>query len=215
MKKKERNRKGIFITFEGVEGSGKSVQSKLLYDSLKEGGFKVYLTREPGGTDTGEKIREILLNTQNNISPYTELFLYLANRSQHIVEVIKPRLSSGEIIISDRFFDSTIAYQHAGRRISRKEIDAMKDLEIFNNLEPDLTFLLDTDPGLTKSRVGIPDRIEKEDLEFHSTIRNAYLSLAKEAPERITLINANETIENIHRKIIKRTLSFIEEVPYE
>lgn len=210
-----KNESGIFITFEGVEGSGKSVQTNFLYDYLRKKGYNVYLTREPGGTDTGKKIREILLNTSNKISPYTELFLYIADRSQHIEEVIKPYLQKGGIVISDRFFDSTIAYQKSGRSIPKEEIESIKKFKIFNGLEPDLTFLLDVDPELTQTRMENPDRIERENIEFHTKVKNAYIKIAEDNPERIIVINALESIENIRRIIERQITRLIEEVNYE
>jgi len=175
----------------------------------------VYLTREPGGTVIGEKVRKILLDNSNEIDSYTELFLYLADRSEHIVEILKPRLLNGEIVISDRYFDSTIAYQRAGRGISRKEIETIKELGIFRYLEPEITFLLDVDPLISQKRVENPDRIEEENIEFHKAVREAYLKEAEKNPERIIAINAKDTIENIHRIIKGKVLDLIKEVGYE
>lgn len=209
------NKPGIFITFEGVEGSGKSVQTNFLYNELHKKGYNVYLTREPGGTDAGKGIRDILLNTVNEINSYTELFLYLADRSQHIVEVIKPYLLQGAIVISDRFFDSTIAYQKTGRRIPKEEIEEITDFKIFKELEPDLTFLLDLAPEFAQERVENPDRIERENIEFHTRVRNAYIELARMNPERIFVIDALDSIENISNIIKRTTLDLIKEVNYE
>lgn len=178
-------------------------------------GYNVYLTREPGGTDAGKGIRDILLNTVNEINSYTELFLYLADRSQHIIEVIKPYLLQGAIVISDRFFDSTIAYQKAGRMIPKEEIEEITDFKIFKELEPDLTFLLDLAPEFAQERVENPDRIERENIEFHTRVRNAYIELARMNPERIFVIDALDSIENISNIIKRTTLDLIKEVNYE
>ncbi len=204
----------MFITFEGVEGSGKSVQTNILYDNLKKDGYTVYLTREPGGTESGKRIREILLNSSNKINRYTELFLYLSDRSEHILEVIKPNLKEGAIVISDRFFDSTIAYQKAGRGIPDDEMMKIMKFEIFKEVEPDITFLLDVSPESVQKRLENPDRIEREDIEFHIKVRNEYLKLAKKNPDRIILINALNSIEEISTVINKTTLDLIKEVNY-
>ncbi len=204
----------MFITFEGVEGSGKSVQTNILYDNLKKDGYTVYLTREPGGTESGKRIREILLNSSNKINRYTELFLYLSDRSEHILEVIKPNLKKGAIVISDRFFDSTIAYQKAGRGIPDDEMMKIMKFEIFKEVEPDITFLLDVSPESVQKRLENPDRIEREDIEFHIKVRNEYLKLAKKNPDRIILINALNSIEEISTVINKTTLDLIKEVNY-
>ncbi len=204
----------MFITFEGVEGSGKSVQTNILYDNLKKEGYTVYLTREPGGTESGKRIREILLNSSNKINRYTELFLYLSDRSEHILEVIKPNLKEGAIVISDRFFDSTIAYQKAGRGIPDDEMMKIMKFEIFKEVEPDITFLLDVSPESVQKRLENPDRIEREDIEFHIKVRNEYLKLAKKNPDRIILINALNSIEEISTVINKTTLDLIKEVNY-
>lgn len=197
-----------------MERSGKSVQTNILYNNLKKEGYTVYLTREPGGTESGMRIREILLNTSNKINPYTELFLYLSDRSEHILEVIKPHLKDGAIVISDRFFDSTIAYQKAGRGIPDDEIMKIMNFEIFRDLEPDITFLLDVSPESVQKRLENPDRIEREDIKFHIKVRNEYLKLAKSNPERIVLINAFNSIEKISEVINKATLDLIKEVNY-
>lgn len=210
-KLKRKKDKGLFITFEGVEGSGKSIQAELLFKTLKEKGYKAFLTCEPGGTEAGIKIRNILLDHSNNIEPYTELFLYLADRAQHIMNEILPRLNNNEIVISDRFFDSTVAYQQYGRGISKDEIEYLRKLNIFTTAIPDITFLMDIDPVSSKKRLKEHDRIEKENIEFHRKVRNAYLELFKEYPERITKIDANNSIEHIHEFIKNKVFSYLKE----
>ncbi len=186
-----------------------------MYESLVSDGYEVFLTREPGGTKPGRKIRGILLQGSRGINSYTEFFLYLADRSQNISEIIRPKLQEGQIVISDRHFDSTIAYQMAGRGIPKKEIETIKNLEVFRDIEPDLTFLLDVDPAIVQKRVRYPDRIERESIDFHRCVRDAYLKLVKDNPLRITLIDAEDTIDNIHQKIKGKVLALIEEVNYE
>lgn len=208
-------KRGLFITFEGVEGSGKTLQAQKLHNFLKTNGYPVNLTCEPGGTYTGKLIRDILLDSSSRITPYTELFLYLADRAQHISEKIKPGLNKNEIVISDRYFDSTIAYQMGGREITEKEINRLKNIKIFKEVIPDITFVLDIDPEITKTRLNKPDRIEMEDSDFHKRIRKTYLKLAENNPERITIIDAGTTIEKIHLEIKEKVTEKLREVVYE
>ncbi|MEO0294281.1 MAG: dTMP kinase [candidate division WOR-3 bacterium] len=211
---KNRNNKkkrGVFITFEGVEGSGKTLQAGLLYKWLKTKGFDVCLTKEPGGTKIGEKIRKILLKGESKINKYTELFLYLADRASHLTEVIEPNLNKNKIVISDRYFDSTFAYQGVGRGINENEIELLKKLSLFSKREPDITFLLDVDPAIAKNRIKKPDRIEKEPLRFHRKVRKAYLKIAKGNPGRVVLINARGSIEETHKKIKEKIIDFLGE----
>ncbi len=168
------------------------------------------MTREPGGTVVGEKIRGILLESNEDINVYTELLLYLADRAENLAEVINPNLEKDKIVISDRHFDSTIAYQMAGRGIEEKEIQVLKNLKLFSNREPDVTFLLDVDPGIVRNRIKNPDRIERENIDFHRKVRKAYLDLAWKHPDRIIVIDSRKTIEQIHRKIKKEISVFLE-----
>ncbi len=157
--------KSLFITFEGGEGSGKSTHANLLKDYLENKGFEVLLLREPGGTETGEKLREILLNDKSKISPLTELLLFLASRRELIVRVIEPALKESKIVICDRFMDSTIAYQGYGRGIDIELISKLNGL-VVDGTSPNLTFILDTDKPLGFKLKG-NDRIEVEDISFH------------------------------------------------
>lgn len=174
-----------------------------MYEYLLSKKKDVLITKEPGGTELGEKIRGILLESNEDINIYTELLLYLADRAENLALVINPNLEKGKIVISDRHFDSTIAYQMAGRGIQEKEVNMLKDLELFSNREPDVTFLLDVDPGIVRDRIKNPDRIERENIDFHRRVRKAYLDLAHKYPNRVIVIDSQKTIEEIHQKIKK------------
>lgn len=197
---------GYFITFEGVEGSGKTTQIKLLAEHLEILGYQVVMTREPGGCHISDKIRSILLDAGNhNMRPLTELFLYAAARAQHVAEVIKPALESGCIVLCDRFTDATIAYQSCGRGIERDTIETLNNLAC-QSLRPDLTILIDCDPdiGLRRARQRIEtasgpreERFELEALEFHRRVRDGYLNLARQEPQRFLKIEGNGTIPDI------------------
>ncbi|MDI6890725.1 MAG: dTMP kinase [Thermodesulfovibrionales bacterium] len=197
--------KGILISFEGIEGTGKTIQSRLLYEYLAKEGCKVILTEEPGGTRIGLKIRDLLLSAENRgMTPVSELLLYNASRAQHIKEVILPALKIGSVVITDRFIDSTVAYQGYGRGIDLKLIDFIERI-VTEGLKPDITLLLDLDVeiGLKRNRgINKTDRLELEDLEFHKRVRDGYLEIAAKEPERIKLIDASESIEEVYNKIV-------------
>lgn len=197
---------GIFISLEGIEGTGKSTQAKLLSEYLSKKGYKTTLTEEPGGTSINRQIRKVLLSTNHDKMDYmAELLLYNAARIQHIKEKIAPALAKGKIVITDRFSDSTVAYQGYGRGISPKLIDAL-DRIATGCMRPDITILLDLDveTGLKRNRrINKVDRLELEDIEFHKRVREGYLKLAAMETERIKLINASRRIEEIHREIVR------------
>ncbi len=192
--------KGVFITFEGIEGCGKSTQAHLLSRHLEAEGHDVVVTREPGGTPIAEAIREILLDPANAaMSPLTELLLYEAARAQHVHELVRPAIEAGSIIICDRFYDSTTAYQGAGRRLPEIDFDSLHDMAT-GGLSPDLTLFLDlpVEEGL-KRAANAPalDRIERESIEFHERVRQGFLDLAAQHPERIKTLDAAGTPEDI------------------
>jgi len=199
------SKRGIFISFEGIEGSGKTIQARLLSEYLIKKGYKVILTEEPGGTRIGLKLRDLLLSAENReITPVTELLLYNASRAQHIKEVILPALKSGSIVITDRFSDSTVAYQGFGRGIDLRLIDSIGKI-VTEGLSPNITILLDLDveTGLMRNRgINKTDRLELEDVEFHKRVKKGYLAIAAKEPERIKLIDASRSIEEINHKII-------------
>lgn len=192
-----------FISLEGIEGSGKSTQVKLLSDYLKTKGCNVLTTEEPGGTKISLKIRDILLAPENHMDPMTELLLYSSSRAQLVREVIYPALARNIIVVTDRFFDSTTAYQGYARGI---EITILKTLHeiVASDLKPFMTFLLDMDveEGLRRNRgAQKKDRFELETIEFHNRVRKGYLQIAKEEPDRIKVINASGSAEDVHKKI--------------
>ena len=204
--------KGILISFEGIEGTGKTIQSKLLYEYLLKKGYKAVLTEEPGGTRIGLKIRELLLSVENKeMTSFAELLLYNASRAQHIKEAVLPAINRGAVVITDRFIDSTIAYQGYGRGIDLNLIYSI-DKIVTAGLRPDITILLDLDveAGLKRNRgINKVDRLELEDVEFHKLVRSGYLEIAAKEPERIKLIDASGGIKEIHSKTVSIVMDFI------
>ncbi len=216
------NRRGKFITIEGVEGSGKTTQAALLSDYLRKREVAVVETREPGGTEAGEKIRQILLSpTLSTLTVITELLLFLAARAQQVAEVIAPALKDGKWVVCDRFSDATLAYQGHGRGIDINTIRIMNDFAT-GGLRPDLTILLDLDVEIgigrairakrefAESRNG--DRMEKENKEFHRRVRKGYLELASSEPDRIKVIRVSGSIEDAHRTIVTLVEPFLVKV---
>lgn len=211
---------GFFITFEGVEGCGKTTQIKLLAEQLHSAGYRVLQTREPGGCPIADKIRAILLDAENRaMQPLPELLLYAAARAQHVCEVIKPALDAGAIVLCDRFTDATVAYQHFGRGIDRETIDALNVLAC-QSLQPDLTVLIDCDAefGLSraKSRIAAAsgpreERFELENLHFHRRVRDGYLQQAAMEPDRFLTIGAEGSIEEISRLLVERVQSILKD----
>ncbi|HPM42845.1 MAG TPA: dTMP kinase [Candidatus Omnitrophota bacterium] len=197
-------RRGIFITFEGPEGCGKSTQSRLLYSFLKKSGKRCVYTREPGGTKTGEMIRKVLLNSKGiNISNLAETLLFEASRAQIVNEVISPALRSGKIVICDRYSDSTLCYQGYGGKVPVEDIESIDRIST-GGLKPDLTILLDIDTvtGLKRARRKGVDRMEEKTLAYHKRVRMGYLKLAGKYPKRIRLVKVRENIEST-QKIVR------------
>jgi len=195
----------LFITFEGIEGSGKSTQMTLLANYLSSRGYDVTTTREPGGTPIGEAIRAVLLNPDFTEMDYrTEVLLYAADRAQHVAELVKPALARGSIVISDRYLDSTIAYQHYGRGLPLDFILEVNE-QATEGIKPDLTLLLTVpvEIGLKRATKTIADRIEREDVEFHERVEKGFQELAKREPERRRVIDGMSTVDEIHTLIIQ------------
>ncbi len=190
----------MLISFEGIDKSGKTTQMKLLYEYLTKNGYDVVITREPGGTKVGEKIREILLNKENNIYERTELLLYLASRSQNTKEVILPALKAKKIVICDRYIDSSIVYQGFGRGISIEEIEKLNRFATYNTV-PDITFVFQISMDVYEQRKGDQDRIESSGVEFLQRVFKGYEYLKRFKDERFVFIDANERIENIFNRI--------------
>ena len=200
---------GFFITFEGIEGCGKSTQLELLKAHLEKKGRAVLSVREQGGTLLGERVRSVLLNgTEEGIDPWAELFLYEACRAQLVARVIRPALAEGKVVLCDRFFDSTLAYQGFGRGLDAGKIEGLNALAT-GGLVPDLTFLVDCaeDVGLKRAWARInasagarEDRFEKEELAFHRRVREGFLAIAGAAP-RVKVIDGSREISTVHREI--------------
>lgn len=216
---------GLFITFEGIEGCGKSTQIRKLAAALTEQGKSVTLTREPGGCDIADKIRAILLDSANSaMVPLAELLLYAAARAQHINEVILPALARGDIVLCDRFIDATVAYQGHGRRLDLEMIDNLNRLAAAN-CRPDVTLLLDCPvaTGLERAMARIEalgsnasstareERFEKESLEFHERVRYGYLTLAVADPERFCIIDASGSVDAIFTAIENRLMERLQD----
>lgn len=205
--------KGVFITFEGGEGSGKSSQIRLLSDYLIRTGLDNIITREPGGTDIGKELRKMLLmGDTEKFDAISETLLFYTDRRLHLTNKIWPAMAKGQWVISDRFADSTMAYQYYGhgKRISLENLESMYKI-VAGDFKPDLTLILDIDPeiGLRRSYAKADTMVDKETrfesigLEFHNNIRNGYLEIAKSNPERCVVLDANKTIQELHKDIIK------------
>lgn len=196
-------KKGLFITFEGGDGCGKTTQIKLLDEYLRSKGYKTLLTREPGSKGLGIKLREILLNYDGDVSPTCESFLFLADRAQHVDCIIKPALEEGVVVLCDRHTDSTVAYQGYGRGLDLEQIHNLNNIAT-NGLKPDLTIVLDVDVETSQNRVGSEkDRMESAGLEFFERVRKGFLEIAKQEPERVRVIDSTQTIEEIHKQILE------------
>ena len=196
-------KRGLFITFEGIDGCGKTTQINLLKEYLENKSYEVITTLEPGGSDIGKKLRQILLHHDGFVSPRAEMFMYLADRAQHIDTVIKNNVEKNKIVLCDRHIDSTVAYQGYGRGEDIKEINFLNNIATAN-YKPNLTFVFDIDIETAQQRVGkVKDRLESEGLEFHKKVKEGYLELAKKYPNRIKIINSNKTIEEVFEQVKK------------
>ncbi|MFT6106235.1 MAG: dTMP kinase [Rickettsiales bacterium] len=195
-----------FITFEGVEGSGKSTQTKMLKEYFDDKEVSSILTREPGGTRVAEEIREILVNGGvDKMDGVCETLLNFAARRNHVEKLIKPALLKGEIVICDRFFDSTIAYQRFGQNVDPKIVNDIQEAAI-GSFAPDITFLIDIDVEVSFERIKLRadnNRYEKMDRDFHQRVRQGFLKIAKENPKRFVVIDGNQNVEKIHQDILK------------
>jgi dTMP kinase len=207
-------KRGVLIAFEGIEGSGKSTQVRLLYEHLKSNGFPAILTYEPGGTEIGDEIRKIILDPRfKAMHPKTELLLYLASRAQHVYEKILPALNKGTIVISDRFYLSSLAYQGVGRELTIKVVSRLNKFASAG-LKPDLTILVDIPVEVGLARItgrdnSELDRIEKESYEFYTKVRNAYLKLARKARKKIFVVSGNKNENELFSEIKEKTMDFL------
>jgi dTMP kinase len=206
---------GTFITFEGIDGSGKSTQLRMLANCLKQRGCDILLTREPGGTPVGIRLRAALLDAQEEVDPLTELLVFAADRAQHVRRVLRPALESGQIVFSDRYADATAAYQGAGRGFKPELIAEIIELAT-GGLKPDLTLLFDlsVDNSITRTRRRINaqqpgDRLDGETAEFHARVRDAYLSIARSEPERVKIVETNQPVELTHERVKEIVLPYL------
>jgi dTMP kinase len=209
--------RGKFITIEGLDGCGKSTQLEKLARALRAEGLQAVVTREPGGTATGEKIRNVLLDTgTSNLSPFAELALMFASRSQHIKEVIQPALAEGKVVLCDRFTDSSEAYQGGGRKLGSEPVRALHKI-LCGNLQPDLTILMDSDVAASVERArrrnrartsegkefeSDENRFEQESRAFFGRVRAAYLAIAQREPQRVAVVDARGNAEETHKQIL-------------
>jgi dTMP kinase len=203
---------GLFITFEGGDGSGKSTQSRLLTDWLVDAGHTVVHSREPGGTDLGAELREIVLHRRGFIAPRAEALLYAADRAHNIATKVRPAMERGDIVIQDRYLDSSVAYQGAGRVLDATEVREIS-LWATEGLLPDLTVLLDLSAEDGRERIAATrdtyDRLEAEKNDFHERVRDGYLALAEAEPDRFLVLSATEPIEVIAAAIQTRVVSLL------
>jgi dTMP kinase len=193
---------GLFVAFEGVEGSGKGTQIRLAKEWLESQGVTVLVTREPGGTPVGEELRKLLLDHDTgHIEPKTEALLFAASRAQHVASVIRPALAEGRVVLSDRYIDSSLAYQGSARGLGEQDVLTL-NVWATQGLFPDLVLLLHLEPeaGLLRS-LEEPDRIELEGQDFHAKVSDAYLRIAEEHPERFVVIDADRTPEQVHEQV--------------
>ena len=201
---------GVFITFVGRDGAGKTTQIQMLADFLASKGIEIVLTREPGGTRIGEMIRDIILDPcHKEMAHLTEAFLYASSRAQHVAQKIRPALEAGNTVICDRFMDSSIAYQGYGRKLGER-VRIINEIAV-DGLVPDLTFLILVDPDEGKKRIsnGVLDRLELEEIDYHTDVYEGYLELARRYPERILVIDGQHGIEEISKEIIEKTVKFL------
>jgi dTMP kinase len=207
---------GAFITFEGIDGSGKSTQLRMLASVLRLRGMDVVQTREPGGTPLGARLREALLDAQEQVDPLAELLLYAADRAQHVRALLLPALAAERVVLSDRYADATVAYQGAGRGFEPSLVDQVISLAT-GGLKPDLTLLFDLPVAessqRSRSRIndGKPrDRLDLENELFHSRVRDAYLRIAAADPERVRIVDASISVEEIHAHVLEIIIPFLE-----
>ena len=209
--------KGLFISFEGPDGTGKTTQLKIVAAELRAQGYEVLESREPGGTIMAEKVRNIVLDPELPINNITEVLLFSAARSEHVEKVIAPAVKAGKIVLCDRFTDSTLVYQGLTRGLKVDELGELRQLNAFasNGIVPDMTLLLDGRPevlAIRRDARGVSDRYENKGLDFQHSLRNGFLALAEAEPERIKVINAEGTQEEVQELIMQKITALLEKV---
>jgi dTMP kinase len=211
-----KNMAGAFITFEGIDGCGKSTQLRLLASELRVRGVTVVTTREPGGTPLGQRLRAALLDVQEQVDPLAELLVFAADRAQHVRKHLRPSLAANQVVLSDRYADATVAYQGAGRGFAPELIQEVVQLAT-EGLRPDLTLLFDLSVAesavRTRRRVESKrtDRLDSEDAEFHTRVRNAYVELAKAEPARVKVIDASGSVQETHTAVMDMVMPFLKD----
>jgi dTMP kinase len=205
--------RGLFLTFEGGDGSGKTTQAEQLTEWLTARGRTVAHAREPGGTDLGIEVREIVMHRRGFVAPRAEALLYAADRAHNVATVVRPALERGEVVIQDRYLDSSVAYQGAGRVLSMAEV---RDVSLWatEGLLPDVTVLLDLEPAVGRARLDASrtryDRLEAEELDFHTRVRDAYLELAAAEPERFLVLDATRPVDELQQAIRARVSDLLD-----
>jgi len=198
---------GLFISLEGIDGVGKSTQSDLLEEFLRNAGREVVRTLEPGGTELGQEIRHLLLHRKGDVAPRAEALLYAADRAHHVATKIRPALERGQVVITDRYLDSSVAYQGAGRALKAEDVRAISMFAV-EGLLPDLTILLDLEASAAAERRNktgeAPDRLEREKIEFFEAVRQAFLDMAAAEPNRWLVIDARQSVEAMQEQIRAR-----------
>jgi len=211
---------GTFITFEGIDGSGKSTQLRLLGNFLRANGCDVLLTREPGGTTLGLRLRAALLDAMEEVDPLTELLVFAADRAQHVRRKLRPALEAGQVVISDRYADATVAYQGAGRGFAPELISQIVQLAT-DGLKPELTLLFDLSIGESTNRTArrttgknsgkvARDRLDIENADFHARVRNAYLQIALKEPDRVKLIDTSGPVERTQERVKEIIIPYLQ-----
>lgn len=208
--------KGIFITFEGIDGAGKTTQQRLAAQALRDRGYDVVESREPGGTQLAESVRQLVLDASLPLTTDTQTLLYLAARSEHVDKLLRPSLAAGKIVICDRFSDSTLVYQGLAQGKSLTELDTMRQLNAFatGSLVPDLTLVFDADPEKLLARReqrGVNDRYEQQGLDFQKRLRAGFLQLAKHEPQRIQLIDAAASVDEVSKAVLAAITNVLDE----
>ncbi|MEO8434843.1 MAG: dTMP kinase [Pyrinomonadaceae bacterium] len=206
---------GPFITFEGIDGSGKSTQMRLVANVLRQQGLEIVTTREPGGTTLGQRLRTALLDAQEQVDPLAELLVFAADRAQHVNRHLRPAIDGGQVVLSDRYADSTVAFQGAGRGFDANLIAEIVQLAT-GGLKPDLTLLFNSpvEECIARTRrrhegKSKGDRIDGEDLEFHTRVRDAYLRIAEAEPERIRVVDAGGAVQETHQLVVDIVVPFL------
>jgi dTMP kinase len=207
---------GTFITFEGIDGCGKSTQLRLLASELRMRGLEVVTTREPGGTPLGKRLRNVLLDSQIEVDPLAELLLFAADRAQHVRALLRPAIEGGGIVLSDRYADATAAYQGAGRSFTPETIAQVIEIAT-GGLKPDLTLIFDLPVAECLARTrrrtegdSKTDRLDAEDAAFHTRVRSAYLAMAEREPGRFRVINATGSVSETHERVLEVVVPFLE-----